>query len=204
MLRAERCRTEGDFDLALRFYNRLLALRPESPVLRLKMATLCDEGLNDPLSALYHYKAFLALAPSSPDAAAVQKYQQMARAKLLRDLGREELPQPPADELEKQRQMVEALKKENVRLVRALRQLSDKCTQLERELRQGNFVKKAALPAPAPAPAAREELYTIRSGDTLSGIAQSYGISLRSLMQANGLNGSSILRAGQVLRIPGQ
>jgi lysozyme len=100
--------------------------------------------------------------------------------------------------------MVEALKKENVRLVRALRQLSDKCTQLERELRQGSFVKKAALPAPAPAPAAREALYTIRSGDTLSGIAQSYGISLRSLMQANGLNGSSILRAGQVLRIPGQ
>ena len=204
MLRAERCRTEGDFDLALRFYNRLLALRPESPVLRLKMATLCDEGLNDPLSALYHYNAFLTLAPSSPDVAAVEKYRQMARAKLLRDLSREKLPQPPADELEKQRQMVEALKKENVRLVRALRKLSDKCAQLERELRQGDLVKKAALHAPAPAPAAREELYTVRSGDTLSGIAQSYGVSLRSLMQANGLNGSSILRAGQVLKIPGQ
>ena len=202
MLRAERCRAEGEFKLALRFYNRLLAVRSDSSLLRLKMATLCDEELNDPLSALYHYNAFLELAPDSPDVSAVRKYQQMARAKLLRELSRLELPVPPADAFEKQKQLVEDLKKENGRLVKALSSLSEKYTLLRKRLAQNAPAVREEYASTLPAPVEGEELYTIRSGDTLSGIAQSHGVSLRNLMQANGLKASSILRAGQVLKIP--
>ncbi|HEX9385022.1 MAG TPA: LysM peptidoglycan-binding domain-containing protein [Anaerolineales bacterium] len=44
--------------------------------------------------------------------------------------------------------------------------------------------------------------YTVESGDTLGSIAQRYGITLTALMQANGLNESSIITVGMVLDIP--
>jgi len=48
---------------------------------------------------------------------------------------------------------------------------------------------------------AEEEQHTIRSGETLSQIAQQYRISLSSLRQANKLSGDLIM-VGQVLKIP--
>ena len=45
--------------------------------------------------------------------------------------------------------------------------------------------------------------YVVRGGDTLSRIAATQGVTLGSLMQANGLTKSSIIRPGQALIIPG-
>lgn len=58
--------------------------------------------------------------------------------------------------------------------------------------------------APHPLPTARDfmDQYTVQSGDTLGKIAQVYGISLETLMQANGLDEFSILSVGLVLNIP--
>ena len=57
-------------------------------------------------------------------------------------------------------------------------------------------------PHPLPPPRTLGEQYTIQSGDTLGNIAQRYGVSLQALMQANGLNESSVISAGAVLNIP--
>jgi N-acetylmuramoyl-L-alanine amidase len=43
--------------------------------------------------------------------------------------------------------------------------------------------------------------YTIARGDTLSGIAQRFNVSLASLKSSNGISGSTI-RVGQKLTIP--
>ncbi|HLF73426.1 MAG TPA: LysM peptidoglycan-binding domain-containing protein, partial [Anaerolineales bacterium] len=58
--------------------------------------------------------------------------------------------------------------------------------------------------SPHPLPTQRDYLdqYTVQAGDTLGSIARAYGISLEALMQANGLNESSILEIGVVLNIP--
>lgn len=62
-------------------------------------------------------------------------------------------------------------------------------------------------PAPAPAPAApalaNTGAYTIKSGDTLGGIASRLGVSLSSLLSANHLSMSTIIYPGQKLAIPG-
>ena len=42
----------------------------------------------------------------------------------------------------------------------------------------------------------------VRRGDTLSGIAKRYGVSLRALMRTNNLDSRSIIRIGQRLRLP--
>ena len=45
--------------------------------------------------------------------------------------------------------------------------------------------------------------YTVQSGDTLSAIARSQGVSLDALMGANGLSASSIIYPGDVLQLSG-
>ncbi|WP_439594185.1 LysM peptidoglycan-binding domain-containing protein [Microbacterium sp.] len=61
----------------------------------------------------------------------------------------------------------------------------------------------AAAPAPAPAAPAASTTHTVSGGDTLSGIAQRYGITLKAVFDANGLGWSSIIYPGQTLAIPG-
>ncbi|MGO4859370.1 LysM peptidoglycan-binding domain-containing protein [Arthrobacter sp. 2MCAF14] len=66
----------------------------------------------------------------------------------------------------------------------------------------------ALAPASAPAAPAAPALantgsYTIKSGDTLGGIASRLGVSLSSLLSANKLSMSTIIYPGQKLAIPG-
>ena len=203
MLRADRCRREGEAVLALRFYKRLLHLRPESPEVRLKLASLCDEVLNDPLSALYHYNVYLSLVPDSPDAATVGGYRLMARSKLLRELKRESLPKAPADAHDEQLQQLEKLKKENRRLQHSISELTRQYDVLRKMYNARAAAAKSGENSRKPAVRSQDELlYTVRSGDTLSGIAAAHKVPLRALLRANGLTVTALLRAGQVLKIP--
>lgn len=58
---------------------------------------------------------------------------------------------------------------------------------------------RAAAPAPAPASGS----YTIKAGDTLSGIAARHNVSLSALLKANNLKVTSIIYAGKKLALPG-
>ena len=53
-----------------------------------------------------------------------------------------------------------------------------------------------------PAPVISDR-YTARTGDTVSGIAQRFGVSAAAILQANGLGPSSLIHAGRTLLIPG-
>jgi membrane-bound lytic murein transglycosylase D len=59
--------------------------------------------------------------------------------------------------------------------------------------------------AGAPSAAATPSVvrYTVRSGDTLSEIAERHGVSLAALQRSNGIRDAGELRVGQVLRIEG-
>lgn len=45
-------------------------------------------------------------------------------------------------------------------------------------------------------------VYTVKAGDTLSGLADRFGVSRAKLMAANGLQDSNLIRIGQVLIVP--
>jgi D-alanyl-D-alanine carboxypeptidase len=55
----------------------------------------------------------------------------------------------------------------------------------------------------SPTPTPLEALYVVQDGDTLGAIADSYGVSLDVLMQANGITDPTTLQVGDVLTIPG-
>lgn len=75
-------------------------------------------------------------------------------------------------------------------------------------LRAGQVIRVPAPTAPvrerssAAAPAAGEKAHRVRRGETLSGIATRYRVSLGALRTANGLTAASVLKAGQRLTIP--
>jgi LysM repeat protein len=46
-------------------------------------------------------------------------------------------------------------------------------------------------------------VYTVQAGDTLSGIAQTYGVSVQEIVEANNLANPDMLNVGQNLIIPG-
>jgi len=52
-------------------------------------------------------------------------------------------------------------------------------------------------------PASSSHTHTVRRGETLTGLAKRYGVSVQALRDANGLSGSDGLRAGVRIRIPG-
>jgi LysM repeat protein len=58
-------------------------------------------------------------------------------------------------------------------------------------------------PPPPPPPPTGGGTYTVRPGDTLNLIAQRFGVSLASLIAANGISNPNLIFVGQVLTIPG-
>ena len=63
--------------------------------------------------------------------------------------------------------------------------------------------KPAAKAKAAPKPAAASKTYTVRAGDTLSGIAAKHGLSLSAIFKANNFNGSTIIYPGQKIKLNG-
>ena len=64
-------------------------------------------------------------------------------------------------------------------------------------------ISLASLPlAPAEETVARGGTHKVRKGDTLSGIARKYGVSLNTLARENGMTTRSKLKVGKVLQLP--
>lgn len=68
------------------------------------------------------------------------------------------------------------------------------------ELKLGGAAIPTSAPESTPDRAGR---YTIVAGDTISGIADRFGVSTQSVLSANGLGWSSIIYPGQTIAIPG-
>jgi LysM repeat protein len=62
-----------------------------------------------------------------------------------------------------------------------------------------------ATPAPAtpaPTPTSRPTTYKVKRGDTLSSIADRFGVTAKKLARLNGIDDPSLIRVGQVLELP--
>ena len=65
-----------------------------------------------------------------------------------------------------------------------------------------NMFAGGSTPTPSPDPTPSGKTYTVRSGDTLSGIAARYGTTVAVLCQLNGISNPNYIYVGQVLKLP--
>lgn len=72
---------------------------------------------------------------------------------------------------------------------------------------QGSTTKPSATSKPSTSkpttPAKKETVYTVKSGDTLSGIASKYGTTYQKLAEYNGIKSPNLIYVGQKIKIPG-
>lgn len=70
------------------------------------------------------------------------------------------------------------------------------------QIKAGQRLRIGETPTERARVATRGSTHTVRSGETLIGVAKRYGVSLSALSSANGLSTRSKIRIGQRLRIP--
>src|SRR5690606_22525488 len=61
---------------------------------------------------------------------------------------------------------------------------------------------KLRVPRGRSVPEQKMRSHTVRRGDTLSGLAVKYGVSIREIADANGMGSKLTIRTGEALRIP--
>ena len=142
--KAERARNSGNYQSALSFYRRALYRHPNEPEIYIKIASLCDESLDDPVAALFYYDEYLKMVPvESANAESIKKLRDLVEQRLLR---RAMKNMPVSPELEKLRRDNAYLLKMNHALSNALkaqRQTQIQKTEQSKPQNKKQIVKKS-------------------------------------------------------------
>lgn len=79
----------------------------------------------------------------------------------------------------------------------------DNGTEYQKTLAEAGLASSAPQTPQKPTAEAGEKTYTVKRGDTLSGIASKYGTTYQKLASYNGIANPNVISAGQIIRIPG-
>ena len=216
---------EGRKDEALQAFLSVVQARPDAAESHLEAGLLYLDHLDDPLSALYHFRQYLGTKPNAKQADFVRELVRTAEKDFIQSLPGEPLSGQTAraDLMDK----VKSLQQENTQLKQQLARQEETVDQYEEALEEARSrLEEANALAPGerpdevapiviaqPEPEAEEAerevpaSYTVQSGDTLSRISRKvYGRSGRwaDIFEANRdqLPSPNALQPGQVLRIP--
>src|SRR5438876_3921258 len=182
----------GDFARAINLYEAALDDSPRCAEIHYKLALLYDDKLNDPVSALHHFKRYLALSPNGPHANEVKKSIKHDEIAALTALsGDSVIPRSEAAQL----------RNENLNLRKELeaRAGSLRSTPEKSQANDASSKKTAAKKA--------DRTYVVRSGDTLFSISRKFYKSPKRWQRILEANKTSIrdpqkLTVGQTLVIP--
>src|SRR5213594_1707305 len=184
---------QGDFERAINLYEAALDDSPRCAEIHYKLALLYDDKMNDPLSALHHFRRYLTLSPNGSHASDVKNSMQRDEVAVLTTLSGDSVVT---------RAEAARLRNENLDLRKQL------------EARSGTW--RSALDK-SQASAARSKknaskkggsrTYVVQSGDTLASISRKfYKSSARweKILDANkeDIPNPAKLKVGQTLIIP--
>jgi nucleoid-associated protein YgaU len=173
-------------------YEAALDDSPRCAEIHYKLALLYDDKLNDPVSALHHFKRYLALSPNGPHANEVEKSIKHDEIAALTALsGDSVIPRSEAVQLRNENLN---LRKELEARTGSLRSAPDKS-----KTNDASSKKTAAKKA--------DRTYVVRSGDTLFSISRKFYKSSKrwkEILEANRKNirDPKKLTVGETLVIP--
>jgi len=180
---------QGDFERAVDLYEATLDDSPRGAEVHYKLALLYDDKLNDPVSALHHFKRYLALSANGPHAKDVKD-----------SIKRDEIAALTALSGDSVITRVEAarLRNENLTLHKELEARATSRTALEKS--EENDARRAGSKKAG-------QTYVVRSGDTLFSISRKFYRSSKrwkAILEANKKNirDPKDLTVGQTLVIP--
>src|SRR5947209_1760888 len=182
----------GDFARAINLYEAALDDSPRCAEIHYKLALLYDDKLNDPVSALHHFKRYLALSPNGPHANEVKKSIKHDEIAALTALsGDSVIPRSEAAQL----------RNENLNLRKELeaRAGSLRSTPEKSQANDASSKKIASKKA--------DRTYVVQSGDTLFSISRKFYRSPKRWKEILNANEKTIhdpkkLTVGQTLVIP--
>src|SRR6266446_405960 len=184
---------QGDFERAINLYEAALDDSPRCAEIHYKLALLYDDKMNDPLSALHHFRRYLALSPNGSHANDVKNSMKRDEVAVLTTLSGDSVVT---------RAEAARLRNENLNLHRDLEARSG-------TLRSGSEKSKAG-DASSTRTASKKSggrTYIVQSGDTLASISRKFYKSPRrweAILNANkeSIHNPENLKVGQTLIIP--
>jgi len=183
---------QGDFERAINLYEAALDDSPRCAEIHYKLALLYDDKMNDPLSALHHFRRYLALSPNGSHANDVKNSMKRDEVAVLTTLSGDSVVT---------RAEAARLRNENLNL----KELEARAGTL----RSGSEKSKAG-DASSTRTASKKSggrTYIVQSGDTLASISRKFYKSPRRWEKILNANKESIhnpenLKVGQTLIIP--
>jgi tetratricopeptide (TPR) repeat protein len=186
---AENKSVQGDFERAVNLYEAALDDSPRGAEVHYKLALLYDDKLNDPVSALHHFKRYLALTPNGPHAKDVKD-----------SIKRDEIAALTALSGDSVITRAEAarLRNENLTLHKQLEERAASRTALEKL--EATDARKAGSNKGG-------QTYVVQSGDTLFSISRKFYKSpkrWKTILEANrkSIRNPKDLTVGQTIVIP--
>jgi len=184
---------QGDFARAVNLYEAALDDSPRCSEVHYKLALLYDDKLNDPVSALHHFRRYLTLSPAGTHAADVKdsiKRDEIAALTML------------SGDSVITRSEAARLRNENLNLHKELEARAVPArTATEKSTPQGDTSSKKASSRKG------DRSYVVQSGDTLFSISRKFYKSPKRWKEILDANRKSIhdpkkLTVGQTLVIP--
>ncbi len=151
--------TQGDFQRAINLYEAALDDSPRCADLHYKLALLYDDKLNDPVSALHHFRRYLALSPNGPHANDAKNSIRRDELAALTSLSGDSIVT---------RAEAARLRNENLTLRRELEARGGPSQSVPGKLQTGNAATKPGTKKSA------ERTYVVRQGDTLASISRKF------------------------------
>jgi tetratricopeptide (TPR) repeat protein len=185
--------SKGDFERAINLYEAALDDSPRCAEVHYKLALLYDDKLNDPVSALHHFRRYLALSPNGSHANDAKNSIQRDELAALTSLSGDSVVT---------RAEAARLRNENLALHRQL----DARTGTSQST-PGKTQTREAASAKSGASKSGPRTYVVREGDTLASISRKFYKSSQRWHQILEANKGSIhnpkkLTVGQTLVIP--
>ena len=183
---------QGDFARAINLYEAALDDSPRCAEVHYKLALLYDDKLNDPVSALHHFRRYLALNPTGAHATDVKnsiKHDEIAALTVLS--GDSVITRAEATRL----------RNENLNLHKELEARAPQARSVTGTSQESDAASKKTVPRKG------DRTYAVQSGDTLFSISRKFYKSpkhWKDILEANrkSIRDPKKLTVGETLVIP--